>query len=65
MNVTRRGFVRVAGMGALAAGLPWLRPMYAAGAEAAVDRYGDWLFIDTMSGFSTDPAGWPPSSNRA
>ena len=57
MNVTRRGFVRVAGMGALAAGLPWPHSLSAAEAETAVDRYQDWLFIDTMSGFSTEPDG--------
>jgi membrane dipeptidase len=57
MSVTRRGFVKVAGMGAVAAGMPWLRSMPSAAAEARTDRYADWLFIDTMSGFSTDPAG--------
>jgi hypothetical protein len=57
MNFTRRDFVSVAGMGALAAGLQWPASMSAAGAEAAVDSYEDWLFIDTMSGFSTEPEG--------
>ena len=57
MKATRRGFVKIAGLGALAAGLPWPPSMSAAEAETAVDRYKEWLFIDTMSGFSTDPDG--------
>jgi len=57
MTITRRGFVRAAGMGALGAGLPWSRSMSAAGVETAVDVFQDWLFIDTMSGFSADPEG--------
>ena len=57
MNVTRRGFVRIAGTGALATAFPWPRPMSVAGLQTAADKYQDWLFIDTMSGFSTDPQG--------
>ncbi len=53
MGLSRRDFVKAAGMGAVALGLPGGTAREAA-AQGAVDTYNEWLFIDALAGVSLE-----------
>jgi membrane dipeptidase len=57
MGISRREFVKAAGMGAAAMGLSGAAARQAAAQDAA-DRFHDWIFIDALAGVQPGEESW-------